>query len=578
MALDERVLRGEATIDLRDRPVTLRARLGRTASRAWARPLWAHLSVLVVAALLLWPAMLPRTAFQSDEGVYALQVRALERGSWTYPYWASPIDRNWRFDPLFSAPMGNRSGHAPYTKHPLYALALWAGVGLTGGSIFGFYLLSLAGLAAAAAAAWLLAGEIDPRARRAAFWLVAASPVAVSGFVIWAHAPSVALSGFALVGAIRIWRDGPSARAVLLVAGSLVLNVLLRTEAALFAAALVAVLGVAGLRRWGAARAGLVGAACALPVAAAIAGERVWAAAITGGPINTTLPDSTYGAATYLGGRTQGAWRVLFTSGGLGRENALLTAALLVSVAVAALALRRNRRNVFVAAAASASMLYAIRFGLKPSIPIAGLVLAWPVAFVALALLRRRDVTRTHAFLLATVLLFALGVLATQYARGGSLEFGGRYLSPVIVPLAVVAATVLVRHPITSLRGFARWPLVALVAVPVMVGIGSVPAMRLNFDRLGNAVLATGAPVAVTNVDELPYDLWRVDGRVRWLRASARDLPAALRALRSSGYARVAVVGSFWGRPAGAFAPYDRVTEIDNGAVSSDGYRVVVLQ
>ena len=76
------------------------------------------------------------------------------------------------------------------------------------GRTFGLHLLNLLGVVGAAVAAWLLAGELDPRLRRPAFWLAAGGPVLVNGFLVWAHAPSAALAGLALVAAARIVRRG----------------------------------------------------------------------------------------------------------------------------------------------------------------------------------------------------------------------------------------------------------------------------------------------------------------------------------------------------------------------------------
>ena len=170
--------------------------------------------------------------------------------------------------------------------HPLWP-ALLAGASRVLGEAVGLHALGLVGVVVAAAAAWLLAAEIDPRASRGAFWLVAASPVAVNGLILWAHAPSAAAAGVALLAAVRLGRDGPTVGRLVSLALAVVAGVLLRSEGLLLAGA-VAVTMVIVARR--------VRLVTALPlVAGAVAwlAERRWVAGIVEG---YAAPERTGGA------------------------------------------------------------------------------------------------------------------------------------------------------------------------------------------------------------------------------------------------------------------------------------------
>ena len=243
--------------------------------RLWQAPLWAHVAALGVLLVLLFPLMRPASSFTSDEGAYALQVKALEHGSWAYDYRAAPLDPQGRAFPVILSD-GGPSGYYPYVRHPAYPLLLDAATRLVGWTV-GLHLVNLLGVLGAAAAAWLLAGELDARLRRPAFWLMAGGPVLVNGFIIWAHAPSAALGGFALVGAARVARRGITPALAVGTAAAVVGSVLLRSEGLLLAVALAIVLAAVRLERTrrpgpGVAAFGLV----AGPAAIAALAERRW--------------------------------------------------------------------------------------------------------------------------------------------------------------------------------------------------------------------------------------------------------------------------------------------------------------
>ena len=133
-------------------------------------------------------------------------MRALDEGSWAYEYRAAPFDPAGDSFPIILSDKGP-GGYYPYIKHPGYPLLL-LGTTRVFGEALGLHVPGLLGIVGAAMAAWFLARELDARLARPAFWMTVAGPVLVSGYVVWAHAPSAAMAGFALVGAARIARRG----------------------------------------------------------------------------------------------------------------------------------------------------------------------------------------------------------------------------------------------------------------------------------------------------------------------------------------------------------------------------------
>src|SRR2546421_4635343 len=121
--------------------------------KAWRRPLVAHVLALIVVLTAVAGLARLGTSFTSDEGAYALQVRALEHGHWDYRWPGDRIDPTGRWFPLVNT--SARNGHYyPYVQHPLWPVLLRQ-VGRVG-TVPGLYLLSMAACIAAAAAAWAL--------------------------------------------------------------------------------------------------------------------------------------------------------------------------------------------------------------------------------------------------------------------------------------------------------------------------------------------------------------------------------------------------------------------------------------
>ena len=102
--------------------------------------------------------MSPTATFTSDEGAYALQVRALQDGSWAYDYKAAPSTPRATSFPIILSD-GSGGHHYPYVKHPAFPLLLLGSATLFGTAL-GLHLPGLLGVVGAAVAAWLLAKEL----------------------------------------------------------------------------------------------------------------------------------------------------------------------------------------------------------------------------------------------------------------------------------------------------------------------------------------------------------------------------------------------------------------------------------
>jgi hypothetical protein len=547
--------------------------------RAWKAPLWAHAGVLAVIVLALFPVMRPTSAFTSDEGAYALQVAALDAGSWVYDYRALPLDPQASAFPIVLSDSGP-DGYYPYVKHPAYPLLLQASSAVLGHTL-GLHLFSLLGVVGAAVAAWLLAGELDPRLRRPAFWLAAGGPVLVNGFVIWAHAPSAALAGLALAAAARIVRRGVTPWPALGMAAALVAGVFLRSEGLLLAGALAVVLAAVRFSQTRRLKAALGGFSLAAgPALLALLIERWWVSSIVGttyGGIAGQGSEST----SFLDARLRGAWHVLFQSHFIDAGAGLpVLAALAVVAGGGFFAFRRLGRGLAVVVGLAVALL-ALRFAAHPHDPVTGLLAAWPVAVLGLLLFRWRGAGPVAWLLGGTVALFGLATLATQYPEGGGLEWGGRYLSPALVPLAVLAAAGLARAVAGVADESGRRRAVALLATLGVVSAGfavaTAGALRAREDRIIAAVERYPSAITVTTRQAYPRLSWRADDRLTWMLTDDAGLPDLLASLRAQGVREVAVlVGSQV--PLSALSAYPDLAEQEEPALADDGMRMVIAR
>ena len=551
--------------------------------RLWAVPLGVHAAALALVLGALLPAMAPRSAFTSDEGAYALQVASLREGSWAYRYRAGRFDPEGDHFPIVNS---DRQGarHYAYVKHPAWPLLLLGATRAAGVSI-GLHLLPLLGAVGTAVAAWLLAGEVVPRLSRAAFWAAAASPVAVNGYLLWAHTTSAAVAGAALVLAARIVRKGPSPWSTAGLAAALVAGVLLRSEGLLLAGAVALAVAGAGLRGSHplARRAARAGATFALLAGAALVAalaERAWVRALIGGTGYENL-EARGGVVSPLA-RLAGAWHVLGQAHYTRPPAALpvVVGAGLV-VGVGWLALRRARphaRRDLAVAVAVAVALSVLRFLVAPEEAIPGLFAAWPLALLGLLLFPWRRAAPAAVVLGAVLALFGVAVLATQYPEGGGLEWGGRFLSPAVAPLAVVTVAGLVsglgrldpvdRRATTAL-------LAGLAALTAVLALATVGVARSRQGAAVEAVARHPSEVMVTTVPALPRIAWSQDARLSWMLATHDTLDPLLIRLRAAGVPQVTLVTERVAVPAPG--SYTSVREVRERALARSGLRLVLL-
>ena len=492
------------------------------------------------AAALLVPvslAALPTTTFTPDEGVYGTQMVALDEGDWAYHPPSASIDPDGEFFPIPQAP-GEGGAREVYVRHPAYPVVLQAVEAAFGR---GWVLLvpGLLGVLAAALAAWSLADALGVERGRLAFWLVVASPVAFNGFVLWGHAIGAALSGWAFVVLARAVRR-PSVGAWVGVGVLGAAGLLIRSEGLVVAGAIVtvtAVLGVVHRRIALVAGAAGVGLLCA----GAVLAERGWIVSIVGAAGNLAEPRAggNLGDVGFVEGRFEGLRRAIF-GGSLYKPGAALVAQLAaVLLLVGAYDWHRGGgRRRGLALLALGSGLLVVRVVAEPIDPITGLGIAWPVCWLGAAQLVGWVRTGTIERLLVTCVtgLVVAGILATQYADGGALQWGGRFFQPVVVPLAVAAGAMVAARP--RLGGPAT---AALAVLPAVLGVVSLVATRAQHERLYDAIRANDAGLVISLPRVVPVAMWREPDRM-WLRVGIEELDEALAVARAAGREEVTVV------------------------------------
>jgi len=547
--------------------------------------MWAHACVLALVLVALVPTLHPRSTFTADEGAYALQVRALEHGSWEYRYKAAPNDPEGKYFPVI---LSTRNGIHWYTyvQHPAYPLLL-LGLSQVTGLTLGLHLLSVLGAVGVAVAAWLLVAEARRSSTansglcRVAFWMAAVSPVLVNSQVVWAHASSAAVAGLALVAGLRAIRRGTRSWAAAGAAAALAAGVLLRSEGVLWAAAVALTVAFIRGRRAGSGSGVAALVVLAGPAAAATLAERWWVRAIVGGSGYENLRVRP-GPSSFIGGRISGAWHELFQAYPTGATAGL--AAVLAAMLVAGLgflALRRwssdSPRDLAVAVVVAVG-LYGLSSARHPSYPLVGLFAAWPIAALGVTCVAWRRADSSVRVMGVAVGLFVAAVMATQYPEGGGLEWGGRFLSPALAPLAALAAVGLAHRldpaPLAAKR-FASGLLAVLGAATAVAGLVTVGVSRQRQASVVDAIARHRAPVVVTTIPALPRVAWSIDANTTWMLTDNAGLAGLLGSLHDHHVNDVVVVGTGRVRP-DPF--YSRVEDVREPPLARRGLRLFRLR
>ena len=555
------------------------------AARRRGPGLGVHAAALALVLLALVPVIGTGASFSADEGAAITQARSLSRGDgWIVEHPLPEVDRTGVSYPLENSERGSL-GVAPYAKHPLYPLLLAAADRL--GGVTGMVLLSLAGTIAAATMAALLARRLDPTLDRPVLWVVGlGSPLLFDGFLVIGHALGAALAVAAVLLALRaVERRRPLD--ALALAPVVAAGVLLRTEFLFLALALAATVFLAGLVARRLAVPALVAAVAVTAAVAARIGEREWTGRIVGGAgSGVQLPSGLPGGG--FPGRVRGFVLTWLTPGyGDGGPVHLALLVMLVSVMGAAWLARRRPedRRVVVGLSVTAVSAAIVALLSAPANVVPGLLVAFPLAGAGLLLLRREHLgTPAGRLSMGTFGLFALGVAATQYQRGGSGEWGGRYFAlgiAVITPVLVLALRDAGRRLEPQSRRLATTSLVGCTVALSVMGIGSLRAAHQRNGSMNGAISAAaastpagdGGPAVVVAADgALARQGWPTFDEARWLLGGA-DLPALAERLQAVGIPQFVFVTR---DPAGPGAGLTVLDRQEGGGAGRQWYVMVV--
>ncbi|MDP8938433.1 MAG: hypothetical protein M3O23_12025 [Actinomycetota bacterium] len=223
------------------------------------------------------------------------------------------------------------------------------------------------------------------------------------------------------------------------------------------------------------------------------------------------------------------------------------------AVAVAALRIRRagdGRRVVGPAAVAAVAAVVAVV--VEPGNVVPGLLIAFPVGLAGLLLLGRGLFRAPGVVLMGgTAGAFAMAVVATQYATGGTGEWGGRYFAiaiPVAVPVLVLALLRTGRRlpPKTAARALAALVVCSLAMTTMALAshrsrVRASTALGASVARAGVAI-GGDRPVVVSTDVILPRLAWDAFDEVRWLVATPDQVAAVVASLRRADVERFGLV------------------------------------
>ncbi len=453
-------------------------------------------------------------------------------------------------------------------------------------------LFSMAGTVLAAWLAAALARHLRPELPRPSLWITGlATPLLFDGYLVIAHTLGAAAAAGAVLLAVRATEDRRRrGLAIAGAAGCVVIAVLLRNEAVFWGVALGVALGVLAYRRRSRV---LAGAAVAMVGAAGLAhlGEAVWIDRILGGHA-VALGESPDKGIGLVAGRAQSIVLTWFRPGyGLFQGAELALVLMLAAIVAGGLAARRrppDRRAIMglLAVAAVASLG---AFAAAPTNLVPGLLVACPLIAAGLVVLRRSSLREAPAQVaFGTFALFAFAVIATQYARGGSGEWGGRYFAlglPVLIPVVLLALADAGALLDGSTRRAAAGALVVCSLSTTAMGLTSLSdthrftaRFMATVDQAGRGIAGVGEkPVLIATSGAVPRLAWATFDRQRWLLADPGDLGPLAARLRTAGVDRLVLVTDTPARDLAELGPGLEV--ISNGGQSPGGrWHVVQLR
>lgn len=497
-------------------------------------------------------------SWTSDDASYAVAARLVrDHDTWMYP--ADPAWAEGLSEPALVNGTVTDDGLFPYVRQPLWVMALVASSSLVP-EPHGLYVWSMLGSLLGAVMAGIVVRRIMPEAAALAFWTVGLAPSIVWAFGLWAHAPMVALGGVMAWGLTRLSsntdRFDPGAVFAMAAAGAL--GVALRSEGLVMvgsaAVASAWVIWTGGgeqrLRRLGAsALAILLAGFVARLVSAAQAAEIATASA---------LPPTGGADGSWLTGRVSGALATVATTTAAPTAAFLSGVLAIVVAAIVGLRVVETGRidRLVVALSLAWVAIAATRSVLFPLAHLSGTLAAAPLVTAGLVSFRWNRATHAARALVVYSSVFVATVLAVQYDVGGGHEWGGRFLSGALVPLAVVACVSLMGHLGSVRRTSAVAELApgrrvagALVAL-ALLGAPALIATAVTWHGRGlnhawtSHVEKAGSPIVLT-LDRVGTHIgWRTTPEVHWVRVLPDDLTEVLGGAVAAGESDLVVFGA----------------------------------
>lgn len=491
-------------------------------------------------------------SFSADEGAAIVQVRLLNDGSWTMAHPAPEVDPSGRWFPLeYSVRVDD--GFAPYVKHPGYPLLLRPFEAIAG--LPGMVAASALATVALAVVTAQIAGRLAPGRQVTTLWLAGvASPALFNSYLVIAHTLGAAMVATAIWMVLcalddrrMAWRAGWIAAAAAMLLGA----VLMRSEAVLLGLAL----GLAVLL-WARTSIGhrIVSAtAITAWTAAAYLFDGWWSQAVLGqaGVEPFTIGSSGSFVSTRLTGFST-TWLRPTLSTEVGLAGGLLLLGAFGWLAVGyLLRTRPQSERLVVVCGLALGLLAVVRFLVEPSVVVPGLLAAFPILGAGL-MLAPRSGRGLGQVLTGAFILFSLAVLATQYASGGSSQWGGRYFLiglPLIIPPAVAAAAELRPrlHPSTwTALSLAAIATSAVLAATALVGLRDIHAgtATANAHIWEEAIIGSDGlrPIVIATRGAVPRLAHEQLDEARWLLVPPDELSLALDALARVGEPHVSIV------------------------------------